>query len=237
MKYIREFPELLLWLLLWLFISPQIAQSQTLKKYSFIESKLGTEFRLVFYAHDSIQADSIQRLVYDKIDELNMIFSDYEYDSEASRLSRLSSADTLITVSKEIHTLLLHAKKYYDLSGRALDVTIGPLTKLWRRAIRQRVFPDPLEVKTAKEKVGFHHVKILPKEKIHIKKKGLGFDFGAVAKGFIVDEVFRLVQSFGIYSVLVDGGGDIRAGEAPPNKPGWKIQIQDGRKLLLKLSL
>jgi thiamine biosynthesis lipoprotein len=53
-------------------------------------------------------------------------------------------------------------------------------------------------------------------------------DLGAIGKGYAIDKAFEIVQKHGITSLLVDAGGDIRVGAAPPpiktnSADGWKI--------------
>jgi thiamine biosynthesis lipoprotein len=52
-------------------------------------------------------------------------------------------------------------------------------------------------------------------------------DFGGIVKGFAVDEVYRIFSKHGLHSTLVDGGGDIYAGDPPPDRNGWKVMISN----------
>ena len=52
-------------------------------------------------------------------------------------------------------------------------------------------------------------------------------DLGGIAKGYAVDKVYNLFKHAGIDRVLIDGGGDIRAGEPPPGKDGWRIVLEN----------
>jgi thiamine biosynthesis lipoprotein len=51
------------------------------------------------------------------------------------------------------------------------------------------------------------------------------FDVGGIAKGFALDEALATLKTFGIESALVDAGGDLRLGAAPPGKDGWTIGV------------
>ena len=52
-------------------------------------------------------------------------------------------------------------------------------------------------------------------------------DLGGIAKGFAVDEMYDIFTESGINCVLIDGGGDIRAGNPPPGKDGWNIVMEN----------
>ncbi len=59
-------------------------------------------------------------------------------------------------------------------------------------------------------------------------------DFGAIAKGYAVDQAFMKLKEMGFDTILVDGGGDIRVGRAPEGRTGWKIsQFYDNGDILI----
>ena len=226
-NYIRQSTEKFLLLVLLVICFCASLHGQDLERFSYTKSKLGTEFSITFYTTDSLRADSVQRIAFEQVDQLNMVFSDYEYDSHAMKLSRLNSADTTLVIDAHMHRLLSKIQPLSAKTQGAIDVTIGPLTKLWRHAFRQQIFPDSSEILVAQNNVSFQFIEVLFNNRIHIKNENLSLDFGSVAKGFIVDEVFEFFQRAGIESVLIDGGGDIRVGKAPPGKKGWDIMLEN----------
>jgi thiamine biosynthesis lipoprotein len=50
-------------------------------------------------------------------------------------------------------------------------------------------------------------------------------DVGGIAKGYASEEAIKTLKRLGITSALVAGSGDIVVSDAPPGKPGWKIQV------------
>ena len=53
---------------------------------------MGTQIRLVFYAVNKQEADSVSDLVFERIDGLNNILSDYIEDSELNKLTNEAPA-------------------------------------------------------------------------------------------------------------------------------------------------
>jgi len=135
--------------------------AQDQKRYEFSKPKMGTEFRLIFYCGSDLKADALQAASFKKLDMLNQIFSDYEIDSETSRLSQFAGTDTLIEVSGAMNLMLSRVTIVSDLTNGLFDVTVGALTKLWRRAFRRNEFPAAKEISEARDKVGFHHFRSL----------------------------------------------------------------------------
>lgn len=219
---------------LFLLLSSQSADAQVLQRYEFSESHMGTEFRLIFFASSPELANKVHLDAYDRIEKANKIFSDYDVDSHASRIASFAGKDTLIEVYGAMRLMMRRVMAVCSFTDGIFDVTIGPLTKLWRRAFRRNEFPTEKEILEARSKVGCEHVQFTHDNKIKLEKEGMSLDFGGVAKGFAIDDAFRAIQKNGIRSVLIDGGGDIRVGEAPPNKDGWDIVLENGKRFSLK---
>src|SRR5687767_8495718 len=133
---------------------------------------MGVEFEIVLYAPDESLATAAMDRAFARIAELDRVMSDYDAASELSRLSETSSVPpgtpTLhpppsavpINVSDDLWNVLAWSQDLSRDSGGAFDVTIGPLTKLWRRARRQNELPAPERLAEARAAVGYASLKL-----------------------------------------------------------------------------
>ncbi len=194
------------------------------QRQEFFHPQMGTLFQVILYAEDTVQGKAIAQELFDRIDTLNAIFSDYLENSEINRISASAGTGQKIKVSTEMWRLIAVSQRVSRKSDGAFDLSIGPLSKLWRRAFRQTQFPALAEIKTAKEKVNYRFIQRYPlTKKIRLTKAGMRLDAGGIAKGFAVDECFKILRKAGVSSALVAAGGDIRVGAAPPDKAAWTI--------------
>ena len=188
--------------------------------------KLGTTFRFISYTEDSNLAAQTAQLAIKLIDSLNLVFSDYEEKSEITLLSQSAGTDTWVQVSDHLWRVLKIADRLSHDSNGAFDVTIGPLTKLWRRAFRRNIMPSKIDIKKALQLVGFKSIQFDNKtQAVRLSKTGMRIDLGGIAKGYIVDRIYNLYASKGLRKVLVDGGGDLFIGDAPSDTSSWKINL------------
>lgn len=200
---------------------PVLAYGQ---RQEFFHPQMGTLFQVILYAKDTVQGKQIAQQLFDRIDTLNAIFSDYLETSEINRLSASAGTGQKINVSPEMWRLIAVSQKIARQSDGAFDLSIGPLSKLWRRAFRQTQFPALAEIGSAKEKVNYRFIQRYPlTKKIRLTEPGMRLDAGGIAKGFAVDECFKILRKAGINTALVAAGGDIRVGAAPPDKAAWII--------------
>ncbi|MFC1757811.1 FAD:protein FMN transferase, partial [Planctomycetota bacterium] len=53
---------------------------------------------------------------------------------------------------------------------------------------------------------------------------------GGIAKGYAIDQALAAMKNNGIGISLVNGGGDVAVGKAPPGRDHWRVQVFDGRR-------
>jgi len=199
--------------------------AQAQERYEFSAGKLGTPCKIILYAADSATAHTTSQKAWKKIDEMNEILSDYNENSEIRRLSDSSGIGKYVHVSKILYDIIESSIHYSKITHGAFDITIGNYVQLWRRARRQNIFPTKEQLAKAKKTTGYKKIKLCPKQQaITLKVKGMRLDVGGIGKGFIADEVLKLLNHLGIESALVDLGGDISISNPPPKQDGWRIE-------------
>jgi len=195
------------------------------ERFEFQEIHMGTIVRITLYAPSSEIAEKAAEEAFASFRMLQEIMSDYIFDSE---LSLLCESRGWIRVSDHLFAVLWAAKQYSTMSDGAFDVTVGPMTRLWRRSRRQRELPSEQLVEQAKQLVGNHLWEIDKRtQSVRLLRAGMRFDLGAIAKGYAIDKAFEIIQRHGITSQLVDAGGDFRVSSPPPGTEGWQIAKGD----------
>ncbi|HEY1785936.1 MAG TPA: FAD:protein FMN transferase [Pirellulales bacterium] len=201
-------------------------QAGAAERFEFSRIKMGAPFKLVLYADDQAAADRAAEAAYGRVDELNMIFSDYQPDSELSRLSRASPTREPVKLSDPLWAILVRARALSEASDGAFDVTVGPYVRLWRRARKLPALPDVAALAQAGKAVGYQNLVLDPAtHTATLLREHMLLDLGGIAMGYTVDEVLGVLARQGIRQALVDGSGDIGVGDPPPGKPGWTIGI------------
>jgi len=208
-----------------LFVFFSLTTAAQNKKYIFTENKMGSPFNLIFVSNDSLKAKHIAQDCFTLIDSLSQIFSDYDTTSEVNKINA-SAGLTTTKVSPAMLDLLLLSKQAYHKSIGAYDITIGPLSLLWRKARKKQEFPTKAAIETARHLMGFNQVQIdSEKAIIFLPKKGMRLDFGGIAKGYIAQWVIDYLKSIGIKEALADAGGDISMSGAPLSSKGWLVGV------------
>lgn len=182
------------------------------ERYEASEPHMGSMARIILYADSEEQAQRAFLAAFRRIAELNRILSDYDPQSELSRFCESNEP-----LSPDLATVLAYAQDLAVETGGVFDITAGPLTRLWRKA---RV-PATGHIQEALNRSGYR--------KLHLTGRrcdvpGMQLDAGGIAKGYAADQALAAVAQAGIRSALVALSGDIVVSQAPPEKPGWKVQ-------------
>lgn len=190
--------------------------------------QMGTNWKIIVYVEDTLAAASYLEEAWKELDMLNLRMSDYDSGSELNQIHLAHSPREWIPLSQPLYEVLLRAQYFARVSKGTFDVSIGPLSVLWRKAFRRQTFPEKDKIKAAKKKVNYRWIR-LKDQSVLLKKDGMRLDLGGIAKGYAVDYLFQFLKQKGINAVLVDGGGDIRVGTPPPNQEAWTIQLPNGK--------
>jgi thiamine biosynthesis lipoprotein len=230
--------KLFFFLLLFVQVFISVAQEN---RYTYSMQKMGSPFNLVIYADTKQIADSAAQESFKLVDSINRVCSDYDSSAELYKL-QFAAVGKPIKVSSMLMELLCTSSQAYKDADGSFDITVGPLSRLWRSARKSQIFPTATAINEARKSIGFNKVQLdSSAQTITFLQPNMQLDMGAIAKGYAADKVLALLKSFGITNALVDAGGDMVAFGMPPQKKGWTIGInvpgQQEKLLELKLIL
>jgi FAD:protein FMN transferase len=200
-----------------------------LQRLEFIAPHMGTAARIVLYAADPAQAQRAADAAFAEIARLDRMLSDYRTDSETSQVNAAAGKPEAVRVSREFIEVLHRAMLVSRLSDGAFDVSIGPVSQLWRAAKQQQRTPNDAEIHAAHALVNWREIEIdAAAQTVRLPRSGMRLDFGGIGKGYAVERGRRVLREHGVRSAVVSLSGDIAISAAPPGKRGWSVAIDDG---------
>lgn len=169
-----------------------------------------------------------------EVARLEAILSDYDPESDLSRWQRsVEQAEQaeqvgreLVAVAPELMEVMWLSDHWYRVTGGAFDAAIGQLTRLGRKARRAGRVPSAAEYRQALEHSGWDKVLLDDRgSRAGLVDSRVRIDFGGIAKGYIIDRAFERLTEHGISRCLVNAGGDMRLGDPPPGRGGWRVEV------------
>lgn len=197
-----------------------------LQRREFKGTAMFTQFRIACYTEAPEQAEKAAATCFDRVQELNARFTDYDPTSELMRLCADDGPAYPRTVSADLFQVISRALELARLTDGAFDPTCGHLSNLWRRARRRHELPPTGRVEEAVRLTDWRQVIL------HAESRGITLqantllDLGGIAKGWAADECLRLLREQGVHRALVQAGGDTVAGDPPPGAVGWEVKLR-----------
>ena len=133
-----------------------------------------------------------------------------------------------VKVSNDIYELMDAGNDYSMKSNGSFDISIGPLTDLWRIGFPDARKPAQSEIDAVLPLIDYKQIELNEKEQtVFLKKKGMQLDLGAIAKGFITDQVAEVLKENEVTTAIIDLGGNIYVMGNNPSGKNWTVGIQD----------
>lgn len=193
-------------------------------RHEFTQVHMGLPVRIVLHAASEVEARAAATAAFDRIAALDRMMSDYRDDSELRAVERRAGA--WAPVSPELFDVLTRAVGIARATEGAFDPTVGPLVAVWREARRIGRLPAPAALQRARALVGWRHLALDPDARaVRLAHPGMRLDLGGIAKGYILQKAMRTLGDHGVTRALVEAGGDIVVGDAPPGREGWRIDV------------
>lgn len=193
-------------------------------RHEFTAVHMGVPVRIVLHASSDSQARWAARGAFARIAELDEQMSDYRPRSEVRRLA--GRPREWQPVSPDLARVMARAQEVSRLSDGAFDVTVGPLVQLWRESRRSGRLPDSAALGRARSRVGWHLLEVdSTRSAVRLWADSMQIDLGGIAKGYILSEALEELRVRGVPAAMVEAGGDLVLGSAPPGRAGWSVEI------------
>lgn len=205
---------------------PEIAEGMRSDPYRQEEFLLGTYTRLSVYDEGKKEALTP---AFAKMRELGDKITINESGSEIDAINEKAGIEPVV-VSADVYELVKTAKDYSVQSKGAFNLVIGAITQLWRIGFDDARKPSQAEIDEALTKLDYNKVQLNDEEKsVYLEEPGMVIDLGAIAKGYIADEVANVLKAEGVTSGIVDLGGNILViGHSYRGADkDWNVGIQD----------
>ena len=175
----------------------------------------GTIYKITYQHEDDLQNDIKAAMM-----EVDNSLSPYNPNSIITRINH--NEDTLLN-EHFLHVFNLAQQISAETEG-AFDITVAPLVNAWGFGFKHSIDIDPNVIDSLRQFVGYQKIK-LEDGKIMKEDARTMLDCSAIAKGYGVDRVARLLDQKGVQHYMVDIGGEVVLKGKNPRMKTWRIGI------------
>ncbi len=165
-----------------------------MKPASLRKPLFGKGVEIAVWGIDAALAEGVMEDAYARGRELERIFNFYDRDSVLSKLNRKRRMD----VPDELMAVLKKALELCEKTGGRYDISLGKQF-LARKGGKE----------IAKPKCSYKDI-LISGGTVELADDDVRVDLGSIAKGYIADEMARVLEEEGVLSALIDARGDIR---------------------------
>lgn len=171
------------------------------------------------------QDESTVDLAFDEIRRLEALLSVEQEGSDLYRLAQAAGKEW-VDIAPETEEVLRLAKEYYTLSDGHFDVTIGPLVNLWDIHDGQGHVPTQAELDQVLPLISSDDL-LVEEGRAYLAREGMIANLGAIAKGYIADQVKALLVEQGVEHAVLDLGRNILLIGGKPDGTDFTVGVQD----------
>ena len=193
-----------------------IRQQQAMPYQKNTGNIFGTTYTIVYQSDKNLQSDIVAELA-----NVDQTLSAFNPNSVISRINRNEDVEC-----PEMFTEVFNlAQQISRETGGAFDITVAPLVNLWGFGFKTGSTPSPEAVDSLKPFVGYQKVEMTRDGYVRKADARTMLDCSAIAKGYGVDRVARLLRQHDLQNFMVEIGGEVVThGKNQDQKP-WKIGV------------
>lgn len=147
-------------------------------------------------------------LAYKRCNSLEKILSNTIKTSDISKIN--DNAGNYVKVSNTAVYVLKKGIYYGDLSGGKFDITIGTLTDIWDYHTDKPKVPSDEAISDAVSHISYKGISLMG-DMVKLNDPKGKIDLGGIAKGYIGDELVKVLEKAGVTSGIVNLGGNVIA--------------------------
>lgn len=209
------------------------------QKLSMADTAMGTVVQETLYVADVEEGQELAKELLEELSRLEQERLSWRLEgSEVAAINASSGEENGVVLSEEMQEYLTCIWEVSQVSGGALDVTVGQVTQLWdldtwavADVAAQENFqePDVVVLEEVLECTGYEKV-TLEGNKIYLPV-GMSLDLGAVGKGIACDEIGAyLAGQETVSGAVVSVGGSIVTYGSKPDGSSWNVAIMHPRE-------
>lgn len=187
-------------------------------------STLRTAQGPIFGTMYHIKYEAAEPLDDEILAELKRVDASLSVFNPQSTLSKINRGES-DRADAMLYEVLLKAADVTAKTHGAFDVTVMPLVNAWGFGFKKGDFPTDAMIDSLRQFVGNSKFELNKDSLIVRADPRVMIDCGAIAKGYGVDRIARMLREHGVRNYMVEIGGEVVTKGRNPKGHPWQIGI------------
>lgn len=190
---------------------------------------MGTEVSVTIAlpAHGENRGDALRAIV-----DVEQRMESFGYDwwpwsgGALTRINEQLARGVSAEIPANMRSLFARAWALRQASGGCFDPRLAPMVKLWGfhdMAADPQAPPEAEDIASLLQ--ALNAAPLYDGGAVYGPAPGVGWDFGGIGKGWIIDETLDLLAARGFFDAIVDAGGNLAVRGARGSRP-WRVGIR-----------
>lgn len=188
---------------------------------------MATRFEIVLHGDNDVALRAAGEEALDEIERIERQLSLYRPSSQIAHVNARAAFEP-VCVEPAVFQLLVQIQNLSVETQGAFDITVAPLMRCWGFVRDTGRMPSVEELAAARSLVGSQLMRLNPKDRtVKFECEGVMLDFGAVGKGYAIEQAATILRDAGVVNAILHGGTStvFGLGTAPEGKP-WTIAVE-----------
>jgi thiamine biosynthesis lipoprotein len=191
-----------------------------LRKQAPFQTAQGLVFGTIYQITYQYDGD-LQPQIEEELRKVDFSLSPFNKESLITHINQNEDV-TVDTMFTDVYML---ARRISGETNGAFDITVAPLVNAWGFGFRHQQWPDSTTIDSLRRYIDYRSVTLTADGRIQKRHPETMLDCSAIAKGYGVDAVARLLDRKGVKNYMVDIGGEVVVKGKNPKMNLWRIGI------------
>lgn len=160
--------------------------------------------------------------LYSSYNKLSDRYNEYDNIKNIYYLNEILNDGEQVQIDSRLSDIISLGIEYYDKTNGLFNIASGNLTIVWKN------FIDTCDIlpSTKDLDINVDINDIVLEDNYYTKYNGVKLDLGGITKGYVTELVGNYLEDNGIYSYIINAGGNVKVGKAY-NKEFYVVGITD----------
>lgn len=187
---------------------------------------MASRFELILEGDDEPWLRAAGEEALSEIERLDRQLTIFSPSSDVSRINA-RAAQGPVSVEPRLFALLMHCRRLTDETDGAFDITVAALMRAWGFYRGSGRVPADEALERAHSVTGMHLVHLDEERRtVAFEREGVLLDFGAIGKGYAIDEAAAILREAGVERAFLHGGTStaVGIGRQEDGRP-WRVAL------------
>lgn len=189
---------------------------------------MNTRFSMVLVGIDAEQADALAAAAERELRVQERTMSRFDTHGPLADLNRRAAKEA-VEPPQELWEILLLCRDDWERTAGAFDITLWPLSHLWREHLERGEEPAEETLAQARQHTGMAHVHFdEAAHTVRFESQEMSIDLGGFGKGFALERLAGSLRAQGVEQAFLSfGESSIAVLGSHPHGPAWPVGIAD----------